>query len=274
MKPIEIRTRPGTIAHCTYPAPVGLCTLYVAQQIIESVWDSLAKVVPEKTPAGWGGFAAFALSGIDPRRGEGYATPDFLSVTSGAGAIWGTDGWHGNHSPISSGGLSYPEIEICESMYPAMWTKWEFITDSGGAGKWFGGTGIESTFTLEADEMSLCHQGDHFITTSGPVVAGGKRPPYYCRRILTRADGSEEEGGGAFYTLHRGEQLACYSQGGCGVGDPLDRKVEQVKDDILNEITSPENARELYGVVLKPETLALDEAATEKLRSKKRQDTG
>ncbi len=270
MKPVEIRTKPGTLAHATYPAPVGLCTLYVAKQIIEAVWDSLAKVAPEKTPAGWGGFAAFAFSGVDPRRGEGYASPDFLANADGAGAIWGTDGWHGGQNPICAGGLFFPEIEICESIYPALWTKWEITTDSGGAGRWRGGGGMESTFILEADEMSLAHIGEHYRTLPGPAIAGGKRPPHYSKQIFTRANGEKEEGGGALYVLKMGEKLACYCQGGCGVGDPLDREVESVRKDVLNDIVSPESAREIYGVALNPKTLEVDKAASKKLRLEKK----
>lgn len=273
MKPIDIKTKPGTLAHANYPAPVGLCTLYVAQQIIQAVWDSLEKVVPEKTPAGWGGYAAFAISGIDPRRGEGYATPDFLANADGAGAIWGTDGWHGGANPICAGGLTFPEIEICESIYPAMWTKWEIIKDSCGAGKWRGGAGMESTFILEADKMDLCHMGEYYRTMPGPTVAGGKTPPNFSKQIFSRTNGVQEEGGGLFYILNRGETLACYCMGGCGVGDPLDREINDVKKDAMNEIISLDSARDIYGVIIDPKTFEVNKTVTEKLRSEKSKET-
>ena len=65
----------------------------------------------------------------------------------------------------------------------------------------------------------------------------------------------------------RGEELACYCQGGCGVGDPLDREIEIVRKDVLNEIVSPEKAREIYGVVMDPKTYEINEVATQKLRA-------
>lgn len=271
MKAVEIKTKPGTLAHSSHMYPVGLCTLFVAKQIIEAVWDSLSKVVPEKTPAGWGGFAAIAFSGVDPRKNEGYASPDFLAVTSGAGAIWGTDGWHGNHSPISSGGLSYPEIEICESKYPALWEKWEISTDSGGVGKWRGGGGMESEFVLEADRMQLAHQGDHFRTLPGPAVNNGKKPPHYCRRVIIHANGKEEDASDSFYILKYGEKLASYCQGGCGVGDPLEREIESVRQDALNNYISLKSAKADYGVVIDPKIFTVDEVETSILRESKRQ---
>jgi N-methylhydantoinase B len=266
MKPVQIRTKPGTITHATYPAPVGLCTLFVGEQIVSAVWDSLAKAVPERTPAGWGAFASFVFSGIDPRRNEGYASPDFLSNASGNGAIWSTDGWHAGNAPASSGGLAYPEIEVCESIYPAMWERWEYITDSCGAGRWRGGAGVESTFVLEADEMALSHSGEHFKTLPNPPVAGGKRPPYNSKRVFMRSNGLKEIAGGVYYTMRRGDTLACYSTGGCGVGDPLDRDIDSVKRDVLNEIISLEKAQEIYGVVINQETLEVDKVSTQRLR--------
>jgi len=269
MKAVEIKTKPGTLAHATSPAPVGLCTLYVAQQIIESVWDSLAKVIPQKSPAGWGAYAGFTFSGFDPRTGEGYASPDFLANACGAGAIWGTDGWHAGQNPICAGGLAYPEIEICESRYPAKWDKWEITTDSPGAGKWRGGAGFESTFTLESPVMDLCAMGDHFRVMPSPAVDGGQTPPQYNKQLFTRKDGTKEEGGGTFYKLYKDETIACYCQGGCGVGNPLEREVAAVERDVKDEIISVSVASDVYGVIIDPSDGKADEAATARLRQQK-----
>jgi N-methylhydantoinase B len=270
MKPVQIRTKPGTIVHATSPAPVGLCTLFVGAQISCAVWDSLAKAIPQQTPAGWGAFPSFVFSGYDPRRKMKYASPDFLSNASGNGAIWGTDGWHAGNAIASSGGLAYPEVEVCEWLYPALWTKWEYITDSCGAGKWRSGAGVESTFVLHADEMVLTHSGEHFKTLPNPPVAGGLKPPSNCKRIFTRANGHKEDGSGSFYTLHSGETLACYSTGGCGVGSPLERDAKLVLEDVVNEIVSIDKARQIYGVIIDKHSLRVDELKTRELRTMKR----
>jgi N-methylhydantoinase B len=148
-----------------------------------------------------------------------------------------------------------------------MWTKWEITTDSPGAGRWRGGGGFESTFILEADEMDLAESGEHYRTLPGPAVAGGHRPPQNSLKIITRADGRKEEGTELFSVLKRGEELTCYCQGGCGVGDPLDREIEIVRKDVLNEIVSSEKAREIYGVVMDPMTFEVNGVDTQELRS-------
>jgi N-methylhydantoinase B/oxoprolinase/acetone carboxylase alpha subunit len=54
------------------------------------------------------------------------------------------------------------------------------------------------------------------------------------------------------------------------VGNPLDRDVEAVREDVRNEIVSLRQAEATYGVVIKPETSEVDRMATEALRAKKK----
>jgi N-methylhydantoinase B len=68
--------------------------------------------------------------------------------------------------------------------------------------------------------------------------------------------------------LEPGDILVSYSGGGGGVGDPLDREVEKVRLDALNEYISIQVARDVYGVVITPGTFEVDHAATTALRKK------
>ncbi len=55
--------------------------------------------------------------------------------------------------------------------------------------------------------------------------------------------------------------------GAGGYGDPLERDMYAVADDVEQEKLSVEYVRREYGVVLDPKTFALDIPATEKLRA-------
>ena len=57
------------------------------------------------------------------------------------------------------------------------------------------------------------------------------------------------------------------STGGGGWGEPLERAIPTVLDDVLDEYISLDTARETYGVVIDPKTLKVDEAATQSLRA-------
>jgi N-methylhydantoinase B len=56
------------------------------------------------------------------------------------------------------------------------------------------------------------------------------------------------------------------SRGG-GYGSALERPAEDVAEDVRQGYVGIKEARELYGVAVDPETFAVDEAETERLRS-------
>jgi N-methylhydantoinase B/oxoprolinase/acetone carboxylase alpha subunit len=63
-----------------------------------------------------------------------------------------------------------------------------------------------------------------------------------------------------------GDHLVVHGGGGAGVGDPMKRDPEAVAIDVRNEFVSVEMARDVYRVVIDPESLELDHAATEESR--------
>jgi N-methylhydantoinase B/oxoprolinase/acetone carboxylase alpha subunit len=58
---------------------------------------------------------------------------------------------------------------------------------------------------------------------------------------------------------------------GGGWGDPLNRNPWFVLKDVRENLISPEQASEIYGVVIDQEKLEIDQAATAALREKLRQ---
>jgi N-methylhydantoinase B/oxoprolinase/acetone carboxylase alpha subunit len=60
------------------------------------------------------------------------------------------------------------------------------------------------------------------------------------------------------------------STGGGGWGDPLERRLEEVLEDVLDEYVSVARARDDYGVVVNPDTMELDQESTERLRAEMR----
>ena len=69
-----------------------------------------------------------------------------------------------------------------------------------------------------------------------------------------------------------GEFIEFREPNAAGYGNPLDRDPEFVREDILDDFTSIELARDAYGVVFTDEqTLEIDAEATESLRAELRQ---
>ncbi|UCF91377.1 MAG: hydantoinase B/oxoprolinase family protein [Desulfobacterales bacterium] len=272
-RPLKIVTRPGTVTHATFPATHGNCTNFVAKQIIEAVWSALAQAAPQEVPAGWGSINYWVFSGLDPRRKEGYGTPDFLGCSSGAGAIWGTDGWPTNGPQICSGTLYYPEIEVAESIYPIIWEKWEWARDSGAPGKYRGGCGVDNIWVADSDPepIHLAYAAEPFDYAVAPAIAGGKLPQPNSKKLIL-ADGREESPAAVrrtmLYQLRSGDKSIDYVMGGAGVGNPLERAIEAVREDVRDELVSIESAQNDYGVVIDPATLEVDLERTAALRRK------
>jgi len=71
-------------------------------------------------------------------------------------------------------------------------------------------------------------------------------------------------------TISHGEVFRHELAGGGGWGDPLERDPALVLKDVRDELVSTESAQNDYGVVVDTDNWAIDEAATETLRSELR----
>jgi N-methylhydantoinase B len=106
-------------------------------------------------------------------------------------------------------------------------------------------------------------------------LARGKKPD-----SLEDLQNLAEECGGRFKTVEpyqasqpvTGDDVIInVNAGGGGVGDPLDREPERVLADVERRIFSLEMAREVFGVVIDPETRTVNEKATKAQRAKIRE---
>jgi len=71
--------------------------------------------------------------------------------------------------------------------------------------------------------------------------------------------------------LKPGDAIRLRSGGGGGFGDPLARAIATVISDVRQGYVSVEAAAKLYAVIIDPQTLAVDAAATERLRRARRE---
>ena len=90
----------------------------------------------------------------------------------------------------------------------------------------------------------------------------------YRRALEVAPELSGAHYGLAFLLLKRGDLLSVEFAGGGGWGDPLERDVGRVRDDVARGYVSLEAAREDYGVALDRD-LDIDLDATARLRGKK-----
>ena len=141
------------------------------------------------------------------------------------------------------------------------------VPDSGGAGRHRGGLGVERvvrarvpmTFNTQIERAHCKPWG-----LEGGVEATGNE-------VALRLDGKWKtdfpNAKVLVAMLKTGDAFRLRSGGGGGYGSPLERPVADVASDVRQGYVSLAAAAELYGVVIDPETFAVDIAATEQLRA-------
>jgi len=256
-RPIKIIAPEGSIVNSKPPAPVASCTLDTTCAIIDAMWKALSKAVPDKAPAGWSRWHGPAVAGIDPETKEPYVYYAFNGL-GGGGAMKGFDGWNHIGDPGDLGGLTVPNIETNESLYPHFTLFYEFRPDSGGAGKYRGGLGVIYKIRFTDESPLLIMFGDGVKTAPYGLYGGKEGATNTC--ILN--EGTKEEKRlpiKGFVQAKKGDVYTIYSAGGGGWGNPKEREPEKVRQDVINGIVSIKSAEEDYGVVIDPKTYEIKE---------------
>lgn len=262
LRVLEVVAPAGTVTNALEPAPVTGNTIAAAQAIIEAVWIALAQAVPERVDSGWARWCAPATMGLNPRTGRPFGDIHFM-CKGGSGATQGFDGWDHLGTVVCAGGLRAPDPELHELVDPYTVLQYEFWPDSAGAGQWRGGMGTIYRFSIDAPGVAAANFGGGNRPETAPfgLEGGLPAPPHelYLRKPSGEVVTIDAE---SFYSLDQGDVYEIYESGGGGYGDPRLRGVERVRADVADGFVSVEAARQHYGVVLDPNTLAVDEAAT------------
>ena len=265
-EPLDILRPEGTFLDAQYPRPVSGCAAEVSQRIAEAVFAALVDALPDRVTAAPAGTSGnFALGGHDSERGR-----DFVMYQLSGGGYGGNANGDGLSNGCSTIGISKaPPVEIMEQTFPVIYNHYALHEGSAGAGKMRGGFGLDYKLELRNGEALASFVMDH--GRFGPQgVLGGNDGDVNKVVILRNGssyvpkDLSKEQD----ITLAPGDRVWVRTPGGGGYGDPLQRPVDAVREDVRLERYSLTEARDLYGVVLikNDNVLCVDEAETAKLR--------
>ena len=270
-RPINIDLgEPGTIINAREPAACGLTTNTPSENIADAVREAFSHAVPVRAGGAWAHHCINSLFGTDPRHGEPYAYYAHLSGWSGGGAYWGMDGEPMIGSLTAAGAAMTGDIEVIEHAVPIHVHRYELDPDSGCPGRWRGGMGCVFEFSVNDHDTLMTQFGDGMKYAPPSVLEAGS--PYNSERvfrkhILRGPDRTPEKLDlHCVRTVYAGESVLIYEPGGGGLGPPFERDPAMVAEDVRNEFVTLDRAREEYGVVVDPDTFAVDEAATGDLR--------
>jgi N-methylhydantoinase B len=250
-RPLKVVCPPGTIFTAERPAPVS--TYWETMEYVtDLVWKALAPVVPDRLPAGhFLSVCGVVVAGLHPDTGE-----LFLLVEPQAGG-WGAgvakDGEQGLMC-VGDGETYVIPIEVAETRYGILVDQYALDPTDAGAGRHRGGRGCIRDYCAVVDEIYLTATfGRHKYVPWG--VDGGAPGSRNEVRILHNDGREVVVGKCARYRLEKGEVARLVTGTGGGWGDPRERSVAEVQEDVRNGYVGLEQAERDYGVVLDPETL-------------------
>ena len=252
---IDVVAPEGTILNPRLPGACAARAL-TGYRLLDVMLGALAQVVPDRVPAaGEGGNTVLSIGGYTPQRRP------FVIVDMICGA-WGgrpdKDGIDAITNPSQN--MSNTPVEVLEAQHPIRIDEYALIPDSGGAGRHRGGLGLARQYTLLNPEATLQLRSDRMKFL--PYGLAGGRPARPTRNILNPGREARLMPGKFGITLRAGDTIRHEQPGGGGFGDPLTRDPAAVAADARAEKVTVVHAREAYGVVLDPLTLAVDAGAT------------
>lgn len=269
--PIEVILPEGCWLNATWPAPTIGCTTLTAAKVTSAIWQALAKAIPERVTGSTCADANWFVASCVDKDGK---TDVFSDLPAGG---WGgtpySDGMNVTMDPL--GNCMNMAAETAELFFPIAYEAFELRKDSAGAGKYRGGLG--SVFKVRffgGGELGM----ETSRTLSGSPGAACGLSSAVQRSSHIRADGRIEVIGGidddgnwhnpllASHKFGANETFMFESTGGGGWGNPKARSVEEVVEDVLDEYISIDAARDIYGVVIDPATMTVDQVATSSLR--------
>lgn len=264
VRPIFSFAPPGSVVNPEFPAAVGVRAATMIR-IMDVVLGGLGQALPEQMPAAGAGQACVVLLAMhDPRNGRrrvGVIQP----VVGGSGARPMRDGIDGMDFCV--GFLRNVPAETLETDMPILIERYGLRPDSGGAGRWRGGVGIELALRVLSPDTVLTARGMERIQFRPWGRLGGE-PGALGHAEMRLPDGSSRRTGKIDeLLLQPGEAITFYSQGGGGYGSPLERDPERVAWDVQRGLVTADAAADQYSVVIHNGNVDLE--ATHALRAQR-----
>ncbi len=266
--PLTMKAPEGTVMNCRFPAAVA-ARMQIGHFVTEIIYRAMAKAMPDRVIASSGGTPA-TMNVLYGKRQDGRPFHLVRIRGGGMGASASSDGHYVAIFPAN--GANTP-VEIFESDTPLIVEKRALLSDSGGPGKLKGGLGRRMVLRIPDDEyapippVNLGIQSGRYRYPPEGLFGGQSGA-----KALFHVNGKDGNPYG-LTQLKQGDVVIMDAAGGGGYGDPLDREPEVVKRDVIEGYVSLDGAKEDYGVVLDPETMNVDQPATEELRASLKQGT-
>jgi len=230
-------------------------------KITEAMLRAMAPIIPDRVVSGSHGQACTcSFTGIHPETDRRFS---YLEIQGGGcGARPDKDGADGQD--LHLGRFMNTPVEAAEMEFPVTVERYEFIPDSGGAGKWRGGLSLRRDIRFHTDVTFARYSDRRKFAPQG--LFGGKEGSKALMLLNPGTDKEEAPKSKGVSAIKAGELLSICLPGSGGYGPPWERNPEKVRWDVINGKVSFHSAREDYLVALNPD-LSTNEEETKALRA-------
>jgi N-methylhydantoinase B len=237
---IKVVARHGSFFNPKYPASSGgraTCQI----RIFDTINGAMSKVCPERTMGAFTHWANPNFGGISRETGKHWIMYDL--IFGGYGGQFDKDGLEAV-SPVMN--CANVPIEVHETINPVRIRTLGLIPDTGGAGRYRGGSGMRKDIEILADDATLTLLGDRHINAPYGIFDG--QPGTTAETILIRNGETIALGSKESRPLQRGDIVSFRLAGAGGYGNPKDRPLASIKADIKNGYLTAESAAKSYGL--------------------------
>ena len=273
--PISVLLADRTIISAESPSPISggsVTANWIASAAATSCVAKMMAFAPEFAdyvcgPAD-GSWLLAQFGGLN-QAGEPFAIMYMDSLGWGGPAFRSRDGVETGGSLIVPAG-GFNDVELHEKSSPMLYLWRREVPDSGGAGEFRGGNGIEYSLAMYDSEVLFGTLASHGVAFPDQIGVLGGYPGSVCSYDLVRKSNWKEHlaanGKVASQRDIKGERKPLEAktsmqffpgdvvnmvvQNGGGYGDPIRREPARVREDVLNGAVTEQTARGIYGVVL------------------------
>ncbi len=250
-RPLKVLTRPGSVFDPVFPAAQGIY-YEITIRVHDLIWRCLAPHMPNRLPAGsFSSVCGTLFGGVHPDTGRDYAVIE--PELGGWGGSPTSDGNPGQFSALHGETYNCP-AEVAEARYGVTVDYLSLHDERGGAGFHRGGKGVRIDYRMKSDNAWLTVAYTRDKVPPWPLLGG--QPGSSNHVLIRRVDGeTERHSVVSGLTLKTDDVIQVMTATGAGWGDPYERPVERVLEDVKNEYITPEIAEEDYGVLIDPDAL-------------------
>lgn len=247
VRPMKIDIPKGTIINPEFGAAYG--TRYsTSHKVCDVIIGALSQAVPDQLPATDSGQGAILMVAVpDPVTSETKVSV-IQPIVGGSGGRPVDDGVDGTMVILNF--LKNVPTELLEREMPSILIRhYGLREDSGGAGRYRGGTGTIIEFETNSPFTTITARNmERYLFPPAGRLGGSPGTTGYT--LLNPGTEKEKDIGKIdILELGVGDVLRIGTQGGGGYGDPLERPATVVWDDVLDGYVSAETAHRLYGVI-------------------------